>query len=396
MLLGMASSGGPVGRAEGLCAEPSPWPGGFSSDIKEFCIFIFDLDDWVAMQISWASPLRQMLVPNSGGVASQRHLGVVSLQVHEAEPLRHCAARNAYWSVPISPTLAKYASFAGCDLSDCASDFEKVFKLVRHELGCDEATAIEACRRRQFLSQHEGSVDEWVKSEDVLELLSKDDQKDVLKQRKTATANKDAMNKFGTDLTQRSKDVKARAKAKAGGGNQRRKKKEAAVNPWGARKYGRIPEGDLAQQEIRNLLPPGCSIWCNRNQHSWCAHFPEGKAYVSRTWAYGHRECDVCHRRDMAALPSVARPRGGALPSARHDVACGVVRRIEAMIHGYKKTTLLISLVRPSHVVCRSSLLCCVGCLYAYVYVYNACIYIYVYKYMCRDIYIHVYTYMCM
>lgn len=195
------------------------------------------------MQISWASPLRQVLVSSSSGATSQGHLGVVSLQVHEEEPLRRCAARNAFWSVPISLTLTTYASFVGCDLGDCASDFDTVFKSVRHELDCDDETAIEACRRRQILSQHDRSVDELVKSEDVLELLSKDDQKDLLKHRKTATANKESMKKFSSDLTHRSKEVKARAKAKAGAGNQRKKKKQAAVNPWGGRRYGRIPEG---------------------------------------------------------------------------------------------------------------------------------------------------------
>ena len=256
----------------------------FNRDLVEVSIWTFDLDDWDALAYDWISPLHQACLLK-GRMVDFTHRFAVSKACRGEESLRMCAARNAYWSIPLSPTLAKFSEYVKCDLDDCSNEFESIFNLVKAELGCDDAEALEICRLREFHSQKERSVDTILTSEDVLELLSKDDQKDVLKQKKKWSASKENIKSFARSLKERSRHIKSAAKKVKGKG-----KKGKRPNPWGDRKYKKVKEGELTQTDFRDLMPPGCHIWCNRSHSSWCCHYPAGRAYHSRSWSYGYRE----------------------------------------------------------------------------------------------------------
>lgn len=260
-----------------------------SGDIDGLVIFVLDMDDWEAMEYTWASPLHQhLLTKGACDRGTRRFPSALSVQAHDVEPLRSIAARSAYWHISVSPTLVKLAAVVGCDIEDCADDFSKVFKLVKHELDCDDEVALAACRRRQFFVGRERSVDDLMKSEDVLELLSKDDQKDFLKKKKDASLSSTHIKAFNASLKEKSKELKALAQPRATRGA--RAKAKLAARPWGGKQYRQIPEGSLTQAEIRDMMPPGCSVWRHRHQSRWCTHFPEGRAYFARSWSYGHRE----------------------------------------------------------------------------------------------------------
>lgn len=168
------------------------------------------------------------------------------------------------------------------------TEFDKVFKLVKHELQCTDAEAVQASMLRQYHCDRERSVDELMRSEDVLDLLNKEDQKDVIKKRKDMVGLRERLKGFKEALKQKRSEIKRATRGQQGRGRGSSGSSTTPM-PWGSRKWKKIPEGDLQQREVRGLMPPNTSIWCSRHAQAWCSHFPAGRQYISRSWSFGHR-----------------------------------------------------------------------------------------------------------
>ena len=99
-------------------------------------------------------------------------------------PILQIAARNAFWSLAVQPTLAQLAAHAECNLQECTSDLERVFTLLMSVLKCKEEEALATCRLRTYFPQRERHEDELMSADAALEMRTKDNQQAVLKQKR--------------------------------------------------------------------------------------------------------------------------------------------------------------------------------------------------------------------
>ena len=194
------------------------------------------------------------------------------------------AARNAFWSLAVQPTLAQLAAHAECNLQECTSDLERVFTLLMSVLKCKEEEALATCRLRTYFPQRERHEDELMSADAALEMRTKDNQQAVLKQKKQTTAWKLVVKGFARDRQAKSLLVHA-------GSAEKRAARKDLLKSVSKGKYPKsIPEGPLTQPEAKRLLPPDCFIWRATRQHAWRGHFPLERLHLSKSWSYGHRD----------------------------------------------------------------------------------------------------------
>ena len=243
------------------------------------CLFIQDLSDWEAIPYTWWSPA------HSKGAGLEGPAGQVqAYQSGPPVPLHNLAARNAFWSIPAHPALHKLAQHLEITLEDGASEFDIVFTLVKEILGLCEDAALHVCRLRPFFVERDRNMDNLMKADAALELLNKDDQKQVLKQQKDSSQRKKLVGEFKRALREK-RDKVLRTSAPA------RHERKLLLQCIKKSKYPRlIAEGPLTQGEAKALLPPDTYIWRGRRQCAWCGHHPAAKHYASRSWSFGHRE----------------------------------------------------------------------------------------------------------
>lgn len=82
---------------------PSLLTEGFSGDLVDFAILILEIDDWNALEYSWASPLHQLLFARGVAGFAAKNCSV-AVQSHSVETLRQCAARNADRNLRVTPS----------------------------------------------------------------------------------------------------------------------------------------------------------------------------------------------------------------------------------------------------------------------------------------------------
>ncbi len=121
-------------------------------------------------------------------------------------------------------------------------------------LRCTEEKALAACRLRTYILQRKRHKDNIMSAGAALELLAKDDQQAVLKQKKHITASKLAVMSLACDLQAKSLLVHA-------GSAEKRLALKDLVKSVNKGKYPKsIPEGPLTHLEAKRLLPPDCYI----------------------------------------------------------------------------------------------------------------------------------------
>ena len=178
-------------------------------------------------------------------------------------------------------------------MEDAASEFDIVFTLVKGILDIDDDSALEICRLRSFYMERERNMDSLMKADAALELLNKDDQKQVLKQKKEVSVRKKLVQDFKKVL-QEKRDTVLRTSDAA---KRRRKELLGSIKK---NKYPRaVAEAPFTQAQAKALLPPSTYIWRGRRQCAWCGHFPDAKHYISRSWSFGHREAATFVIRDL-------------------------------------------------------------------------------------------------
>ena len=62
-----------------------------------------------------------------------------------------------------------------------------------------------------------------------------------------------------------------------------------------------IPDGNLTQEEVKHLCPPGGHIWRGNDPGSWNGHVAPFKRCMFSWHLYGHRESALLCLRDMWA-----------------------------------------------------------------------------------------------
>ena len=249
--------------------------------IADFVICALGIDDWQACAYEWWSP-RHLYNKIPYDEASGEYAlppSVVATQITETMPLKELAATFGFWHISWHPALDRLAQEEKADLTGKDLEADKVIALVMHMLHCDELTAVKACMWRKIALLKERSVDQFEKSEDVLEVLSKDDAQSVLKKKKELAGAKVLIKELSVCIKGRIKELR-----------KKDKHLDKQMAKYAKKDGKKIPDGPLQQKDLKALLPPGAYIWKNRTGGAWNTHVPEWRQYMSRSWAYGQRE----------------------------------------------------------------------------------------------------------
>ena len=270
--------------AHWMPASPDPK---LEFDYTALVTFIRDVGEWEAIPYRWQSPLHwRASFPNSR-LWRDAHAHPRAKAVGGAEAFLIVAARHAFWSIAYS-WLRVLARHLGIDLSNLHGEFAVVFAMVKAVLACDDATALDICRMREYHAKREACNDELEACEEALDVLSVADQKEILKGNKETKAKRMAVKAF-----QDARKAK-RASLPAGKGHKGRGKgRKGKADPVGARRDrllgGRrfaaaLPVGAMDQPELKTFMPPGVYCWKSLTDGAYQAHFVEGRHYFSKRW----------------------------------------------------------------------------------------------------------------
>ena len=157
----------------------------------------------------------------------------------------------------------------------------------------DEVLQILALRLASDVSASDTFVDEILEMDGSLQCMTREDENEVKKEVEKSLSSKERNSEYTNKWKEKSA---AAAKAKAKGDGQGAGRGAGAGRGRG--RGGRrgpiaprleLPEGDLPQPVVKQLTPPGASVWRGNIQGCWHGHCPPFRR-VSASWhVYGQR-----------------------------------------------------------------------------------------------------------
>lgn len=201
--------------------------------------------------------------------------------------------------------------------------YEVLSALIRHELRATDAQTVEILATRFGNDATAGFVTELLELDGVWQVVDKGDRRECEKETdRMRSASSEASAFKASWRAQRVVVLEAARPSGSGKGNSRAKAKAKAA----PRKD--IPPGELSQQQLRHLCPPGGHIWkSNTGGGGWQAHFKPFRRVGFAASVWGARESALqCLRylweawALMSGQSKSACPIAGLWTDAAHDV----------------------------------------------------------------------------
>lgn len=224
-------------------------------DVSECHLPIVDLEFVQAIPFEWRCPL--WVAKQVGAHPNKMPFsGVAACPVAEADSLLRVAARAAFWQMGHS-VLLLLSSYLGLRWGK-KSLYEVLAALVQHVLATSREETVRILSVRLGADATDNYVGELLEMDDAFQLVDPDDRKAAENERdrqRTARAEVSAFKAAWS--AERALVVQATESATGAGGKRAKAKAKALPRR-------RIPDGSLAQADLRPLLPPSGSIWkCN-------------------------------------------------------------------------------------------------------------------------------------
>lgn len=213
------------------------------------------------------------------------------------EPLLSCAARSAFGPMP-KVFLDKLAGHFGVEVRERGL-FAIVEALVRHILSPSERALVDimALRMCTSISKDSAAITSFWEAEDAHLCFEAEDRQNFTIARSQCREAHGRQCEYTSAWRKKASACKvAEAEAKPRSGAKRPTAKANAATKALAKRP--LPQGDLTQAEIRDLVPPRGHIWRGNLVGSWQCHM-QGFSRFSASWhLYGHRESVVMCLRD--------------------------------------------------------------------------------------------------
>lgn len=214
------------------------------------------------------------------------------------EALLSCAARSALGSMP-KVCLDKLAGHLGVEVRERGL-FAIVEALVRHILPPSERALVDimALRMCKSISKESAAITSFWEVEDAHLCFGAEDRQNFTTARSQCRDVHERQCEYTSAWRKKASACKVvEAKAKPRSGVKRPTAKATAATKAMAKRP--LPQGDMTQAEIRDLVPPRGHIWRGSLVGSWQCHM-QGFSRFSASWhLYGQRESAVMCLRDL-------------------------------------------------------------------------------------------------
>ena len=185
--------------------------------------------------------------------------------------------------------LAMIARIHKIHVSSGRSLFTMLYEMIAAVLQIDdEFVILDKMRQRLVGLQPEEDYDLLLDVEEAQELLTKEDQKDVVDEQKKADSKKGAFKSFANEYVQRRHEARQRRAAAGGAGGVGGGHGAAGAGaPARPQLPGncRITHGDGAR-----FMPPGGKLWQSRVKQAWLARTPPLKPVMRKWETHGHEQ----------------------------------------------------------------------------------------------------------
>lgn len=257
---------------------------------KTWCpVVLHDIDHWMAMEYKPVSPMHQQLQWPASKVAHGEDVHVRVVPTMQPDTLLRVAASKGFWALSRTWAVQMAKDVMDCEVEVDDSLFDVIWKLVQHQLKTNEEQTLAICKERLQKYQHkaQAQTEDLMDIEPIKDELCKEERKklqDIVEAEEKANLNRRS---FKSCLLDKRKVLQKARKVKK-------------VDVLKALKVlAMVPENAISQTELRQMCPPGGSIWNNWKSGSWCGHLKPYPRH-SAPWAvYGHREAALLTLRRM-------------------------------------------------------------------------------------------------
>ena len=233
-------------------------------------LVIDDWRVWVARPVVWRSwSFLNLTYP---ALALTLQPGVRLFTDGPADELATVFAKQGWCNLDVDD-LDEVAKSLKLPHRDGDTLFSRLQAMTLAQLGCDAEAANRHLRTRLVsLYPDDMYMQELVEVDEAAQMLEREDQKEVEKEKKTCDSRTTKYKSFAAEYLRAVQTLKKDAP---------KAKKPRTGDSTGVKK---LPaDGRIKQADARKLLPPGGKVWKSRDKHAWCARTPPMPT-VSRSW----------------------------------------------------------------------------------------------------------------
>jgi hypothetical protein len=213
-------------------------------------------DEWRGWRFAWRSPVWQYMQFPAARGHHGAFRGIRAFPVGLPEPLLDIAARCAFWLIPLTTlrVMAKDRKIVGC--TSKVGLLKTLVLMVMHILRVTELEALDIVRFRiaTMSESQRATVAEIISLGEGINYFNRNERDALLSEKKK-------LEEHDVDVGSIT-DEFALARSRLLEGAARRKIVKRL-----------IPEGELMQQDVAGLTPPGGHIWRDNVSDAWCGHY---------------------------------------------------------------------------------------------------------------------------
>ena len=256
---------------------------------------VYELAQWEAVLVKWQSPLGQVYEGVTDELREQPW-AIRARAIGEPDTLLRVAARCAFWKFG-GILLSKLAAFIGAAHSPANELFDTLWSLITHVLpDMANDAVLDTISARLVCAAHSGGelYNELILADEGMVGLTPDEQKDLHKEKEQAEQRASVATSFSRSYVRKANEVRPIAVAEPCKGKGKGKgRARGAAGRGGGPPPRRLPDGELAQADLRPLVPPGSHMWISNVSGAWSGHCKPYKRISFSFALYGHRHAAI-------------------------------------------------------------------------------------------------------